>query len=336
MSWPDGKAVLDKMCASPALFAMAVNQSKRASQGVGDYLFEPSRFRNALEPAAGEDLNAALGLLAGYGNDEGWSFWMQTDRTRAVDIALTESTNAAWRAAAVFSLGLRMDGNQSAAIFEKAVTDSDPWVRAAGAAALARHSKDRDILEQRLAPLLADTDQHVAEVAACALLEPELRDAAGLSSTLDYFQFNDHYGGASTTRTTSERPLTTLETKPVFLASARKWLSATNEDSSAFAILLAQYGEFDGIDQLVARRAEADTESFRQANYAVLAGIALSHDAKYLPALRQIAAKADGEWDLRRILQALKGMTGPEARQLRLDINKRIRDTGSSGARNFD
>jgi hypothetical protein len=46
--------------------------------------------------------------------------------------------------------------------------------------------------------------------------------------------------------------------------------------------------------------------------------------------------KADGEWELRKVLQALKGMTGPEARQLRLDINKRLRDTGKIGASTFD
>jgi len=32
----------------------------------------------------------------------------------------------------------------------------------------------------------------------------------------------------------------------------------------------------------------------------------------------------------------LEGMTGPEARQLRLDINKRIRDTGKIGASTID
>jgi len=67
-----------------------------------------------------------------------------------------------------------------------------------------------------------------------------------------------------------------------------------------------------------------------------LAGIALSRDSKYIPTLRQIMGKADGEWELRKVLQALKGMTGPEARQLRLDINKRIRDTGKIGASTID
>jgi hypothetical protein len=41
------------------------------------------------------------------------------------------------------------------------------------------------------------------------------------------------------------------------------------------------------------------------------------------------------EWELRKILQALKGMTGPDARQLRLEINKRMRNA-SGGVPSID
>jgi len=332
LPWPEGKPVLDKMCASPLLFAMAVGQSKRAKPEVVDYLLDPVRFRNSLESASGEDLTDALEQLAGYDSDSGWSFWIETDRTRAIDMAMVESTNAAWRATAIFSLGLRSDAESATALFEKAVTDLDPWVRAAAVASLARHSKDRARLEQYVGPLLSDTNSHVAQVAACALLEPEVRLASGLEQTIQYFQFEEHHGGRMGSSTPDARPLTMLEGKPAFLPSARKWLSTKNEASEAFALLLAQYGEFDGLDQLVSRRAEASQEDHE----IVLAGIALSRDSKYIPTLRQIMGKADGEWELRKVLQALKGMTGPEARQLRLDINKRIRDTGKIGASTID
>ena len=56
-----------------------------------------------------------------------------------------------------------------------------------------------------------------------------------------------------------------------------------------------------------------------------LAGIALSRDPRYLPFLRKKLASAAGEWDYQKLLQALRGMSGPEARELRLEINKRIR-----------
>jgi HEAT repeat protein/thiol-disulfide isomerase/thioredoxin len=332
LSWPEGKAVLDKMCASPLLFAIAAGQSKRATPEVVNYLLEPPRFKNSLETASGEDLTDALEQLAGYDSDNGWTFWIETDRTRAIDMAMVESTNAAWRATAVFSLGLRSDADNAAPVFEKAITDTNPWVRAAAVASLARHSKDRARLEQYVGPLVSDTNSHVAQVAACALLEPELRLASGLEQAIQYFQFEEHHGGRMESSTPEARPLTMLEGKPAFLQSARKWLSTKNETSEPFALLLAQYGEFDGLDQLVSRRAEAS----QQNHEIVLAGIALSHDSKYIPTLRQIMGKADGEWELRKVLQALKGMTGPEARQLRLDINKRLRDTGKIGASTFD
>jgi len=63
---------------------------------------------------------------------------------------------------------------------------------------------------------------------------------------------------------------------------------------------------------------------------ALLAGIALSRDTKYIPYLRRLMDRTQQDWDLRKILRALKGMSGPEARQLRVDVNKRMR-TASAG-----
>ena len=55
---------------------------------------------------------------------------------------------------------------------------------------------------------------------------------------------------------------------------------------------------------------------------------ALSRDPKYLPHLRKLSEHANEEWGYRRILQALRGMSGTEARALRLEINKRMRNAG--------
>ena len=60
-----------------------------------------------------------------------------------------------------------------------------------------------------------------------------------------------------------------------------------------------------------------------------MAGIALSQDAKYLPALRKIMTARKDESELRKLLQALQGLRGAEARQLRLDINKKMRNASS-------
>jgi hypothetical protein len=166
LPWPEGRAVLDKLCDSPVLFALAAVQNSRAAPAAADYLLEPARFKSAVERASGQALKGALATLAGYGGSsfsgetvsltgmaqEGapsWSLWVENDRVKAITLALVASTNAAWRAAAVYSLGWRADAEQITAIFEKAVTDGNEWVRLAAAQTLARHSKDRAALEGR-------------------------------------------------------------------------------------------------------------------------------------------------------------------------------------------
>ena len=341
LPWPEGQPVLDKLAALPRLFAMAAHETARAASEVAEYLLEPSRFRAAMERANGQALSDALELVAGYeyGERRSWSLWAETDSTKAIALALVDSTNAAWRAAAVFSLGLRTDANQSEAIFQEAIADSNIWVRVAAAQALARNTKDRGTLEQRLGPQLADANLHVAATAAFALLEPEVRQAAGLEDFLNYFSFENVRGGRNESHSRNdERPLSTLETKPAFLQQARTWLRATNtEETTAFVLLLAQYGEFEGVDRLIAQRTAMVSDKEHSLADALLAGIALSHDPKYLPTLRQMAAARHDEWDLRKVLQALRGMTGPDARQLRLEINKQMRSaSGASGIPRID
>jgi hypothetical protein len=173
----------------------------------------------------------------------------------------------------------------------------------------------------------------VASVAAVALLEPEIRSAASLESSLEYFEFQNVRGGTSGSFTSrDERPLTTLEGKPEFLSRARRWLTATNAgEFGGFALLLAQYGEFDGLDQAIARTTSSRADAETDLDSVVLTGIALSHEVKYVPVLRRMAEGQTEDYELRRILQALRGMTGAEARQLRLDINRQMRkNVGSS------
>ena len=338
LSLPDGLPVLQKLTVSPVRFAQAASLAKRCQPAVADYLLEPARFKAALDPADGAELSAALELLAGYDyqfdENRGWSLWTDSDRTKAVVVALLNATNAAWRAAAVFSLGLRSDANDHLEAMEKAAADPNPWVRGSAARALARTVKARASLEQFVAPLLSDTNVSVASAAAAALLEPETRSAAGLDSDLQYFEFESVRGGRTETQTQNdERPLAVLEGKPSFLPAVQKALAgASGEESSAFALLLAQYGDFSGIDKLVASAATMNSSDNEEPSNVALTGIGLSHDAKYLPALKQMVAARRDEAGLRKILQAMKGMSGSDVRQLRLDINKKIRNTAGAPA----
>lgn len=340
LPWPEGRPVLDKLVTMPACYAMAASQSGRSQAKAADYLLAPARFKAALEPAAGSTLSEALELLAGYNyeydnnNHREWSLWTESDRTKAVALALVNSTNAGWRAAAVFSLGLRADARSDQAVFEQALGDPNPWVRDSAVRAIFRSTKDHSALETNLAPMLADTNLSVAAAAAVALLEPETRQAAGLDNELATFEYKTVRGGRSESSSQSnDRPLRPLPTKPAFLQTARKWLARTNgEAAEPFALLLAQYGEFDGVDQLVKQAGSTDLQNQQGASDVLLAGIALSRNIKYLPVLKQMAAVRRNEWDLRKVLQAMRGMSGPEARQLRLDINKKIRNSGGASS----
>jgi len=287
--------------------------------------------------ADGPALTEALELLAGYdyeyGEHSSWSLWTDSAATKAIALGLAGSTNAAWRAAAIFSLGLRADAAESRAAFEQALADPSPWVRESAIKSLVRITKDRAALEPPLTPMLADTNLPVAATAAVALLEPEIREAADLGEELNVFEFESARGGRMRNiNQTDDRPVTTLDTKPAYLPTARAWVTnAPPEAAATFAVLLAQHGEFDGVDRLVAQWAAPKSRNEADDTDVILTGLALSRDAKYLPVLKQMTAARSDESDLRKVLQAMKGMSGPDVRQLRLEINKKIRNAGGSG-----
>jgi HEAT repeat protein len=349
LPWPEGRLVLEKMCGSPVWFALAAQKSGQAAAGAADYLLEPARFKSAVERAGGETLKGTLEILAGYGQsgsdgEPAWTLWAGNDRVKAVTLALVESTNAAWRAAAVYSLGLRADGEQNTAIFAKAAGDPNEWVRRAAVQSLARHTTDRAALEGLLGPFLSDTNVAVAGLAAALLLEPEIRQAAELDYELNLLDFEfdgnswrpSNLGAAINQN--NDRPLAALEGKPAFLEqAAKRAATARGKESAPFVLLLAQYGQFAGLDRLLAENAGllAQTAGKNAVDQVemdsiIQAGIALSHDAKYLPALRRMAAARNDEFQLRGILRALQGMPGAEARQLRLDINKKLRTVNNA------
>lgn len=338
LSLPDDQPVLDKLTATPLAFAQAVRQAKLCQPAVVDFLLAPARFKAAVEPATGKELSAALNLVAGfdyeYENNRGWSLWSETDQAKSVVDALLTSTNAGWRAAAVFALGCRANAKDHLDVLTKAAADPDPWVRGSAARALAQAMKTRAELEKSLAPLLAETNLTLAAAAAVALLEPETRSAAGLDSTLEYFEYDSVRGGRSVTQTINDdRPLATVDGKPAFLADVQKRLAAADaEEMATFALLLAQYGDFSGVDRLVAQAGVLDNSKETETVNVLLTGIALSHDVKYLPALKRMTAAEREESSLRKILQAMKGMSGPEARQLRLEVNKKIRNAAAPSA----
>jgi HEAT repeat protein len=321
LPWPAGQAVVQRFCAEPALFLRMLNFVGEKPAGLADFLFDPARFRAAVEPASQEELESALPQLL-QARQARWSLLSATPRVEALVAALLEATNAAWRAAAVYCVGQRDDAGALSAL-ERALKDPNPWVRATAAAGLASAMKDRPVLEQRLGPLVADPDKRVAQRAAAGLLEPETRALAGLD-WFGQFEFEKIHVW-SFTGTDEQRPLNMLEGNPPFLGQVRQRLGGAAPDDAALdALLLAQYGDFSGLDRLLAG-SQSDAQKQDEFGGPVLAAVALSKDAKYLPWLRKLAATAKDDSDFRKVLQGLRGMAGAEARQLRLDINRRAR-----------
>jgi HEAT repeat protein len=328
LPWPEGKPVVERLSRSPALYLRMVGYANKSAPGLRQFLFDPHRFRAAVEPASLEELQVSMPQLLSSSQNSGQkqvSLVAGTWRMEPVVTALLDATNAAWRAAAVYAIGSWADADGLSRL-ERALKDTNGWVRAAAVPGLARTAKDRTTLEQRLGPLMADPDKHVTAKAAIALLEPETRNAAGLDYSFEYFQFeNIHAFPEFRPQVGEQRPLTPLEGKPAFLEQARQQVSQdTAEEAAVPALLLAQYGDFSGLDHLLSA-ASADTQRQEELGTVWLTGVALSRDPKYLPALKRMTAAAKANYELLRLLQALKGIPGADARELRLEINRRIR-----------
>jgi len=337
LPFPEGKAVLEKLCATPSLFVLASVESERATSAVAQFLREPARFRQVIGRATGEELKGMLTQMLGSGvtvigtQRKTWSLLSPAEQTRPLVLALLESTNSIWRSASLYAMG-RWGAFADPHLLAKGMQDTNGWVRGTAAQAMARTLKVRSDLEARLGPLLADEHPYPRRVAALALLEPEIRQSAGLQFQLDHFRYDDIQAGRGEAYSVNDsRPLAPLETKPAYLESARKWLKSTNAEAVApFALLLAQHGEWEGLDRLIEIRGDLAEDKMQVLPDSLLTAIALAQDPKYIPMLRGLMDATRNDYELQKVLRAIKGLTGPEARQLRVDLNKRMRMTGGT------
>ena len=172
--------------------------------------------------------------------------------------------------------------------------------------------------------MLGDKDARVSAAAAGWLLPAETRSSLGFS--YQYFLFDRIHAGASSDDYGSgdDRPLAPITPAPDFLKEVRDRAAAADLDSLAvFSVVLAQYGDNSALDRLLPKLPEG--EAGEQYRSTVLAAIALARDPRYLAQVRRFMTAAMEEWALQSILQSIRGVTGPEARALRLEINRRLR-----------
>lgn len=321
---PGGEGILSNAFSNPLLYAEVAAAS--ATNPASVYLRDKARFKTALEPV--DQMDSILKrLLRSSSGPQGWSLLTQDAATAELISALCESTNAGLRAAAVYAASKgKIPGAD--ALCERALRDPNSETRAEAVRGFFRCGPDRQKLESTLGPLLGETNQKVAHAAAAALIDPDILSAASLEDSLWMFSFGDVKIYSTRSSSGGERPLAVMATKPPYLADARaRFLEHGAANAGVFMLLLAQHGEFDALDKTI----ELNPKPFNRGASAtlepLLAAISLSKDAKYIPFIRAASQGMKDEDSLRTLLRAVKSMSGPEARQIRLDINKQIRSS---------
>jgi len=122
-------------------------------------------------------------------------------------------------------------------------------------------------------------------------------------------------------------PLVTIDRKPAFLDKVRRRLTdVQGEDAEEMlqihALLLAQYGDFSGLARLFETWQKGQQGDVPKV---FMVALRLTKDPRYLVPLRKKMEQADDQWELRELLKWLRGVSGPEARKLRREINRRMR-----------
>jgi HEAT repeat protein/thiol-disulfide isomerase/thioredoxin len=330
LPWPEGQPVVEAMSRAKPLVAPLLRGLTVADPTVGAHVLEVERFVAMIEAAVVDHPrveSVVAELLATIDFDGLRARGPIVIGERAIPIGpevyrrLLQSKNPLLRAVAAYMLA-------DEAVL--ALQDPDPWVRRAAAHGVALRTADHARRQELLAPLLRDSDAEVVVVAVAGLLELEVRRAAYMSGVLQRFRVgsvNQYlHDAVPSASSDDDRPLRPLPEQPAWLETARERLARVGDGEeelrTGLALLLAQHGDFRGLDGLAARWKPGKEQ--RGGTAALLAGIALSRDPKYVPLLRQMTDAASGEWELRRLLQALRGMSGVQARALRLEINRRI------------
>jgi hypothetical protein len=330
LTWPAGREFLEAACAVPFVHAGQVENAGRTTAGeVRDYILDPGRLERSLRKARPRTASAILTPLLRTPKDSPVSLLVPKEPARHVLRVLADSSSPPARAAAAYARGY-WDEEASRKAVARALGDEDPRVRRAAAQSFVRLTDGRKELEARLAPLLDDEADAVADMAATGLLLPEVRATASLDRGLTGFSFGDKVHVWASYRSGGDsRPLRPLNEEPPFLPGVRRRLEKAMQAKgggkgpvASLALLLAQYGDSTGVDKMVAAWSQGDMASVPDA---IIAGIALSRDVKHLDILRRAAAGATSKSRLRDVLKAIRGMRGAEARNLRRQVNRRMR-----------
>jgi HEAT repeat protein len=323
LPWPDAKSVFENLRNDPVLLASAAFSASIIKPEAADFLLEPAVVRATLEKSSEEQANAAIRMMSG---SSGWSIYSSDARAKALLPVLLESKHPKWRGVALSVLA-NANSKTNLALFTSALHDTNDLIRIVAIQGIDGAVPDLAEREKILAPLLADEKQNVRRIAILALIDSDIRDAAQINHILKTSALGGTHFSYTMSVSDEDRPFPAPFPKPSFVASIVEQLPNMNADElPPIALLLAQYGVFDALDRVIANYGAPSPAKF-ETNNELLVAIGLSKDAKYIPFLRTAAADMKDDYNLRRILRAVKGMTGREAREFRVELNKMMRKT---------
>ena len=357
LPWPEGQSFVERFSQSPVRFSMLVAASEHASNEVREFLTQPDRVVAALENTPPGELSSVASVLM-QTDEKTFSLYKPTPANSETLRRLVASSSAPARAVGVYVIGHRTPvsipfravsgsgplvitppetspDDPDLVVLGKALADENPWVRYAAVQGVMTRVPDQLKREELLAPLLADKHPAVAAMTALAILDEPLRSPEAFSRHV-YFRFEDQLIWAYRYRESSQAPLPpAIDRKPAFLEIVRKRLAeapsgpvASEDDDrnelpldQTLTLLLAQYGDYTGLDQAL----DAWTRSGKNSpSETLLMGLALTRDPRYIAPLKSVIDKETDSNHLRSALRWLEGIKGPEARELRRAINRRI------------
>lgn len=340
LHWPAGRPVLEAACRHPAGYGKLLEAvAGNAPAEVRNWLLEPDRLLGAIEAADADTFSEIAETLlqdftsTTYGSNGTHS--RTTTVPRRVIARMADSKVDSARALGIFMAGTLMGDAKEAVGSDRikaALGDDSPWVRVAAVQALSSQIESQETLEEVLGPLLADRHARVVEKAAAALLALPLRSATNQSYYFWRFSFA---GGDVYTYIPyydSDSLPQVFDRKPAFLATLPTDIDKLDGEPLAdlltvLALLRAQYGDTSGLDRLLQqwRSAAGEATQYDPMTRTLLAALAMTGEARFLPVLKAMIEQADDASDLRRLLTYLRGRTDSESRSLRREINRRMR-----------
>jgi len=331
LPWPQGRAVIEAILTRPLVYAAVLRQCKHAGSEARAMLLDPDHVAAQVVAADDRAFDMLADLLLAGWEDTALDLGVDSQASRPVIDRLLASESPRARAVAVFAMGQHLS-DKSLTRIKAMRNDTDAAVRQVVAEAIAARVGDQRERERLLGPMLSDAAPPVVAGAASGILSSEIRRVAELPPPLSRFyvlgattyRYN-RYDYSDSDETAIAKP---FDHDPGFLDLAEQLYHAPEADAAVkptLALLLAQYRRFEPLDQIVEARAKAAKDRTQPDPLATLA-MQLTGDPKHLNTLRAQIGAVEDEYDLRELLRSLQGVNGPEARELRREINRRLRE----------